>query len=139
MHTLSALLLSKIVIAIILVALLYNLFQAVKYGIVLASRLRCKIEVLSEHQKYAKRCFWIVLLAVAVIEPTVRYNHPVYDFLFWIHLCIFAIPCFILLALIRFKYTGLKRPDVHAKLIYWGLLPALIGTLFTGLPLLYRL
>lgn len=130
---------SKIVIAIILAALLYNLFQAGRCGRILAACSRCKIEILAEHQKYAKRCFWIVLLAVATIEPAVRYNHPVYDSLFWIHLCVFAIPCFILLALVRFKYTGLKRPDIHWKLIYWGLLPTLVGTLLTGLPLLYRL
>lgn len=153
----SVLFFSKIVIAFILGALLYNLLHAGKYGRLLSrthkrEKIKFRIyafdvsqksreyrKLLTTHEKYAKRCFWIVLLAVAVIEPTVRCNHPVYDALFWIHLCVFAIPCFILLALVRFKYTGLKRPDVHGKFIYWGLLPTLIGTLLTGIPLLYRL
>lgn len=154
---LPALLFSKIVIVFILAALLYNLLHAGTYGRLLSrtkkrARIKSRIyafdisgtspeyqKILATHEKYAKRCFWIVLLAVAVIEPTVRCNHPVYDALFWIHLCVFAIPCFILLALVRFKYTGLKRPDVHWKFIYWGLLPTLAGTLLTGIPLLYRL
>lgn len=139
MNTLSVLFFSKIVIAVILLAFLYHLFQAGRYGRKFARALWSDGTELIKHQKYAKRSFLIALFAVLAVETVVRFNKPLYDTLFWVHLCFFAIPCFILFALIRFRYTGLEHPDIHPKLIYWGLLPTLVGTLLTGLPLLYRL
>jgi hypothetical protein len=142
-NTLTLLFLSKIVIAIILAAFLYNLFQTARYGRQIALVFKCNILyscALAKHKKYAKRCFWVAVLAVLSVETIVRFlGEPLYDTLFWIHLSVFAIPCFILLALIRFKYTGLKRPDVHSRLLYWVFFPTLVGTLITGIPLLYRL
>lgn len=151
MHTLfpvlTPLFLSKILIAVILLAFLYNLLQAGIYGknLSIISKYFCfpaefvSPDIFISHKKYAKRTFWIAVLAVITVETVVRLNEPLYDTLFWIHLSVFAIPCFLLLALIRFKYTGLKYPKAHGKLIYYGLLPTLVGTLLTGIPLLYRL
>lgn len=143
MHTLfpvlTPLFLSKILIAVVLVVFLYNLFQTVKHGRKYAHVFWSEEVDLANHKKYAKRAFEIAVFAVLVVETVVRFNKPLYDTLFWVHLCFFAIPCFVLLALIRFKYTGLKHPKVHGKFIYYGLLPALVGTLLTGIPLLYRL
>lgn len=139
---LTPLFLSKILAATILVVLLYNLFQTIRYGRKLAAVFLYPTDYLGKHREYAKRCFLVAVLAVLTVETIVRFlGEPLYDTLFWIHLSVFAIPCFVLLALIRFKYTGLHYPDngMHSKLIYWGLLPTLVGTLLTGLPLLYRL
>jgi hypothetical protein len=137
---LTPLFLSKILAAAILSVLLYNLFQAIRYGKKLAGVVFYPTDYLRKHRVYAKRAFLIAVLAVLAVETIVRFlGEPLYDALFWIHLSVFAIPCFVLFALIRFKYTGLSRPDMHAKLIYWGLMPTLVGTLLTGLPLLYRL
>lgn len=143
----TPLLFSKMAITVILAILLYYLFQTGKYGRRISGisnetsslHSSMKSKYLAVHRRYAEHSFWIAILAVVAVETVVRFNEPVYGFLFWIHLCVFAIPCFTLLVLIRFKYTGLKRPDVHSKLLYRGLLPTLVGTLLTGIPLLYQL
>lgn len=143
----TALFVSKIGIAVILVVLLYHLFQTWAYGRQLSgisdgtSRLSKSMQsrYTAIHQKYAKRSFWIAVFAVLAVETVVRFNEPVYDLLFWIHFLFFAVPGFILFRLVVYKYTGLKRPDLHAKLVYRRFFPLLVGTLLTGIPLLYRL
>ncbi|MBI2119998.1 MAG: hypothetical protein HYT94_00025 [Parcubacteria group bacterium] len=144
----SALFISKVTIAVILALLVYHLYWAGEYGRRIfgisngMSTLHnsMKFRYLAIHQKYAKRAFLIAVLAVVLVELVIRFiGKPAYDSLFWVHLSVFAIPCFTLFGLIRFKYTGLKHPNLHGKLIYRGLLPLLVGTLVTGIPLLYRL
>ncbi len=143
---LSTLVLSKIVIATSLLVLLHYIWQTARHGRRLAYIKRDDFfnrilyeQTLSRHNWYVRITYVVALITVALVEITVRNFEAQYDLLFWIHLLFFAIPCFVTLTLLRFKYTGLKRPDIHGKLIYWGFLPALIGTLLTGIPLLYRL
>ncbi len=139
---------SKIIVAAVLIAFVYHVCQTITYGrrirgipngtSPLHSSMQSRYRAV--HEKYAKRSFWILVLAVCAIEAIVTFlAKPVYDALFWIHLSTFAFPCVILLGCIVFKYTGQKRPDIHGRLVYRVLLPTLIGTLITGIPLLYRL
>lgn len=136
----TPLLLSKIVIAGMVLALLYNLFQTIEYGRKYAHAFWGEDVDLANHKKYAKRSFWILILTVGVIDTAVHiFGNPVYDTLFWVHLCMFAVPALIFFSLIRFKFTGSDYSKLHWKLVYGGLLPTLVGTLLTGIPLLYRL
>lgn len=147
----------KTVIVLILAVFLYNLFQTCACGRRLKKapkKIRIDLarhsglwresvhyrKLLATHKKYAKRAFWILMLGVAAVDSVVHLlGNPVYDALFFVHLFTSALPCVIVFGLILFKLNGSDYPKTHGKLVYRMLLPTLVGTLLTGIPLLYRL
>jgi hypothetical protein len=109
-------------------------------GVLLISSLSLTIyqgrrRAISKHQRSANYFFWLMVLAILIIESIVRIRGGVtVDPLFIIHLCC-SISFFIGLTVLRFYLTGLRSPSYHKYLAY-GLLPLFLISASTGTWLL---
>src|SRR3989338_332077 len=93
-------------------------------------------DCLSEHKVYARSTFYLALIAVVTTEGYVRLSGGSQAGVFlFIHLAL-ALPFLTTLALMVFKYTGLRNRHIHKTLAY-SCLVLYIGTILTGFSLLF--
>ena len=93
-------------------------------------------DCLSEHKVYARSTFYLALIAVVITEGYVRLSGGSQAGVFlFVHLAL-ALPFLTTLALMVFKYTGLRNRHIHKRLAY-SCLVLYIGTILTGFSLLF--
>jgi hypothetical protein len=72
------------------------------------------------HHQAVRRVLWSGLITLFVIEGFERFLIHVHDhpLIFWIHLCIFAVPFTAMFIVLRFWLTGERNPVWHRRIVY---------------------
>ena len=94
--------------------------------------------IIRQHKDLATMFFIGVVFLLIIAEITIRVSVPTErGWLFYLHLA-FAIPGFLGLLAIYFKYNGIKHQKIHGSLSY-VVMDLIFGTVITGVPLFLRI
>lgn len=116
-----------IVFAIVFVLLVVGVSEAQKY------RATKSPLHLQKHRISMRGVFFLVIAGVLILEVAIRLGYiPSGEHkFFWVHL-VFAIPFFVLTAILVLWKNGIRSPSIHKRLGYLCLV-TFIGALITGL------
>jgi ABC-type Fe3+ transport system permease subunit len=99
---------------------------------------RYRKAIIRQHKDLATMFFIGVVFLLIIAEITVRISAPTKrEWLFYLHLT-FAIPGFLGLLAIYFKYNGVKHQKIHSSLSHI-VLDLMFGALVTGVPLVMNI
>lgn len=89
---------------------------------------------LNRHKKYARALLFFTTIAVVVIEIGVIVTGREWDFFTAVHL-LFALPFGTLVVLLNKTLNG-EKFSRHGQVVYFIFIPAFIGAVVTGIPLI---